>query len=757
MAKKKIENVKLRKFANISSVIMIIFISAAYIIEIRISNIETNIIFVWLVIILGIITVYSIINTSINHHKLAFNVPLVLMAFYVVLMSMANWQVSHYFIISLAVCTISCIYSNYRRTLFFIIAQNLLTAYLVFMGFTISGPGTPLFLVFYYWIACLFSSLILLMLTRSATVVLNRALEQQHSFNELLATTENYVAMIDSQNHVIYASKTLSSLTNTEDPTLVQGRPLLDLFPGRSLKLNAGKLLKEKEDYAEDWEFSLDGQKRYFKAASHGLQDGSGGTLISLYDMTYLAERDEIAAMKDSLRIGIFFMDNNFIIQDHYSRYLEELLSQKNLFGRFFPDIIADSVSTNELSSIKDYFRMVLEQTYDQDMLEDINPLNELHYVNNDTSDTKVFQCTFTIVERGRGEVFLLVTIYDITARVELQKRLEEEEGKRQEEMQAIFELIQVDPDVFSDFMDDMEHEFGTIDKTLRNDAISPHEVLVKVYQSVHAVKSNAVILGLNIFGNKVHNLESKIKKLREKEGEVSFNEMLTLIMDIEIISKEREGFKEVISKLKTYAGGSGESGEKKNVKLLVDSLATAISKASEEIENQAKLVATDIDAHAIEIGPRRVIKEILTQLVRNSVVHGIEAPDERVKKGKNETGTVKLSIKMAENGKQIHIRYSDDGKGLDYKKIAKKAISRKIIKKEEAENENMLLKAIFAPGFSTADVEGVHGGRGIGLNLVRDRIKEVNGTIRLRSEIDKGIVFQIVIPVSQSEQEKKE
>jgi two-component system chemotaxis sensor kinase CheA len=233
--------------------------------------------------------------------------------------------------------------------------------------------------------------------------------------------------------------------------------------------------------------------------------------------------------------------------------------------------------------------------------------------------------------------------------------------------------------------------------------------------------------------------------------------------MDIEIISKEREVFKEVIGKLKHYAGGSGSGsgsseggGEKQNVKILLDSLSVAISKACEDIENMAKLAATDIDAQAIEKGPRRVIKEILTQLVRNSVVHGIESPEDRVKKGKNETGAIKLSIKMAENGKQIHIRYSDDGRGLDYKKIAKKAISRKIIKKEEAENENMLLKAIFSPGFSTADTEGVHGGRGIGLNLVRDRVKEVNGTIRLRSELDKGIVFQIVIPVNQPVQEKK-
>jgi len=58
-------------------------------------------------------------------------------------------------------------------------------------------------------------------------------------------------------------------------------------------------------------------------------------------------------------------------------------------------------------------------------------------------------------------------------------------------------------------------------------------------------------------------------------------------------------------------------------------------------------------------------------------------------------------------------------------------------------------MKAIFSPGFSTAETEGVHAGRGIGLNLVRERIKEINGSIKLRSETGKGIVFFVVIPLA--------
>jgi two-component system chemotaxis sensor kinase CheA len=387
-------------------------------------------------------------------------------------------------------------------------------------------------------------------------------------------------------------------------------------------------------------------------------------------------------------------------------------------------------------------------------MLDEINPLNELHYVNKLTGEKKVFQCAFSTVERDRGEVFVLVTVYDITIRVELQQRLAEEEGRRQEEMQSFFELIQVEPDVFNDFEQDMEHEFDTIDKTLKNDTLTAHDALVKVYQSVHAIKSNAVILGLSIFGNKMHNLESKIKKMREIEGDVPFGDMLELTMDIEKISAEKERFKDIIEKLESYGGrNSGEQAVKKqNVTVLVESLAKATSKAAEDSEKQINFIATDIDAEAIEKGPRREIKDILMQLIRNSAIHGIETPDVRKANGKNETGVIKLSNKAADDKKNIHIRLSEDGKGLDYGKIAEKALGKGLIKQEDMNNQDLLMKAIFAPGFSTAEVEGVHAGRGIGLNLVRDRLKDINGTIKLRSQAGKGILFFVSIPMIQQQ-----
>jgi two-component system chemotaxis sensor kinase CheA len=737
----EVRNAGHHKLANVSAVAMIVLLGVNSIIEAmqqRTPSVQNLMGFSTMMALILLIPVF---RSTKNYSRLAFFAPAVILAFNAVIMIWGGWS-AYFLLVCLCACGISCLYANLTLTVIYTAVQAVVVAVLFIFGFPVAGPNATLDVSLVSLAVFLFSSIVLLILNRSATVALDTALGESNSFRTFLSTTANYLAMVDQSNKVTYVSKPLSQLAGISEPELATGRPLIDLFPIRDLKLLAGEMLGQRGLYESDWEFVLDGQKRYFKAASNMLSGISRGTLVNLHDMTFLAERDEIAAMKDSLKIGIFFMDRNFVIQDNYSRYLEELLSEPELNGKLFTDLLTASVTTKELDAIKDYFGMVFDRVFDQSTLEDINPLTELHYVSTNTGDQKIFHVEFITVERGKGEVFVLVAIYDVTAKVELQKRLEEEEGRRQEEMRAIFELIQVDPNVFGDFLEDAEYEFGRIDETLKNDKLDAHEALVEVYQAVHAIKSNAVILGLNTFGNKVHELESKIKKLREKESEVSFDEMLHLTVELERLSKEKDGFKTIIDRINSFKVGGGQ---RQSEYVLIESLTKTTNKAAEDMGKKVKFVASDVDPAAVENGPRRVMKEVLMQLIRNSVVHGIESPEERLAQGKNETGVVRLSIKT--DGKVIQVKLLDDGRGLDFKKISAKAINLNMIKAEEANNRNLLLNAIFAPGFSTAETEGVHAGRGIGLNLVKDRVRDAKGTIKLQTESGKGTVFSILLP----------
>jgi len=738
--KNEIKYIENYKIAAVSTIAGVLFLGVFFII----AGTKISSLFASASMIMTLILLLIIFKSSPGISSLGFSAPFVLFLYYTVMMMRDGWTIPHYLLICLCFSGISCLYSNFRKTIKYVIVQNLIIGLLIFTGFPVVGPDVSMFTALVLWFISLFGIIVLLFLTRSATVILNDAIDERNYFRSLLSTTENYVAMVDDSNRIVYISNILMQLVNVEDARLVKGRFLIDLFPRRELKLLVGKLLMHKRKYSGDWEFVLNGKKRFFKALSVGLP-GTSGTLVNLHDLTYLAERDEIAVMKDSLKIGLFFMDSKYIIQNHYSRFLDELMAASDLFGKSFIDLLSDSMNSKDLDSVKDYFEMIFNRTYDQDIMDDINPLNEFQYLCVKTGESKVFHCEFATIERDHGEIFILVTIYDVTAKTELQRQLLEEENKRQEEMQSIFELINVDRDVFGDFLSDAEYEFSRISETLKNNTLSAQEVLVDIYQSVHAIKSNAVTLGLNTFGNKVHKLESKIKALRDKDSEIPFKDILNMAIEVEKLSQEKNGFKTTIEKIQSFSSSAG-GGKKQSEHILFESLSKAVSKAAADLGKKVQFVADSVDSEAIEKGPRRLMKEVLMQLVRNSVVHGVETPDERLAGGKNETGTIRLSIKISD--KNIHIKLGDDGRGLDYKKIREKAEQLNLIRREEGENKNLLLKAIFSPGFSTADNEGIHAGRGIGLNLVRDRVRDVKGSIKLQSESGKGTVFNIIIPI---------
>ncbi|MDR2758621.1 MAG: hypothetical protein LBB78_04520 [Spirochaetaceae bacterium] len=460
---------------------------------------------------------------------------------------------------------------------------------------------------------------------------------------------------------------------------------------------------------------------------------------------TLKSERDEMTVMKDNLKAGIFLMDKDYTIQPAYSKALKEVLGMDELQGKRFTDLLSASIKTKERDTLEDYFEMIIKRSFDPKMLEEINPLVEFMYKNEITGEEKILRTTFAAVDRGYGISFILGSLEDITTEKSLQKQLEEEENKRNEEMRALFQVIQVEPRVFNDFIEDMEYEFDRINNILKDKSLSARQAMVDIYQAVHAIKSNALILGLENFSGKLHEIESKIKDLREQE-DISFDEVLHITVELENVMKEKDKFRAIIDKILSFKMNIGDS-RRQDRYVLVETLTKACEKAAAALNKKVQFVVENLDGIVLEYGPRRIIKEILTQLVRNAVYHGLEGPEERNALGKKPSGLIRLFINYKDN--QIHIKLSDDGKGLDFKKIREKAERLHLLKHpEDAADKNQLLKVIFSPGFSTAEEADVHAGRGIGLNLVRERIRELRGSIKLQTEPGKGTIFNIYIPL---------
>lgn len=159
-------------------------------------------------------------------------------------------------------------------------------------------------------------------------------------------------------------------------------------------------------------------------------------------------------------------------------------------------------------------------------------------------------------------------------------------------------------------------------------------------------------------------------------------------------------------------------------------------------IELELKGEETELDKSIIE-----KISDPLVHLIRNSVDHGIESQEMRIARGKNPTGTITLAA--YHRGDKIVIAVSDDGGGLNGEKIRKKAIEKKLISEQDVLTEKEMQNLIFLPGFSTKETVTNLSGRGVGMDVVKTNIQDLNGVVELNSVVEKGSEFLIVLPLT--------
>ncbi|ABG41533.1 CheA signal transduction histidine kinase [Paraglaciecola sp. T6c] len=152
----------------------------------------------------------------------------------------------------------------------------------------------------------------------------------------------------------------------------------------------------------------------------------------------------------------------------------------------------------------------------------------------------------------------------------------------------------------------------------------------------------------------------------------------------------------------------------------------------------------TDLDKNLVE-----ALADPLVHLVRNSVDHGIEMPADRVAAGKPSLGTVKLSA--SQEGDHILLSIVDDGKGMDPDKLKEIAISRGVLDADAAARmtDEEAFNLIFAPGFSTKTEISEVSGRGVGMDVVKTKINQLNGTVNIDSVLGKGTTLEIKVPLT--------
>jgi len=185
-------------------------------------------------------------------------------------------------------------------------------------------------------------------------------------------------------------------------------------------------------------------------------------------------------------------------------------------------------------------------------------------------------------------------------------------------------------------------------------------------------------------------------------------------------------------------------------IETLLGALPRLVRDLSAELGKQ---VMVDLDGGDVELDREMIetIRDPLTHIIRNAIDHGIETPAVRRANGKREIGLLTLAARQS--GNTIAIVISDDGRGLEEERIAAKAIATGLISAAErsAMSRDKILNLIFEPGFSTAEVVSNVSGRGVGLDVVRQNLEKVGGSIKVASAPGHGTLFTLQIPLTLS------
>jgi two-component system chemotaxis sensor kinase CheA len=174
--------------------------------------------------------------------------------------------------------------------------------------------------------------------------------------------------------------------------------------------------------------------------------------------------------------------------------------------------------------------------------------------------------------------------------------------------------------------------------------------------------------------------------------------------------------------------------------------LAQVVRRYSREIGKRIELVMygeeTELDKYLAE-----EIIDPLMHLVRNSLDHGIESPEERKAKGKSESGTIVL--KAYQKGNHVVIELKDDGAGIDLVKVRKKAVEKGLVGEDAVLSEGEIVDFIFTPGFSTKDEVSEVSGRGVGMDVVKEKLSALGGFADVETQKDAGTTFMLTLPIT--------
>lgn len=442
-----------------------------------------------------------------------------------------------------------------------------------------------------------------------------------------------------------------------------------------------------------------------------------------------VAERER-AEILSTVREGLLLIDPDYRIGSQYAACLPGLLGTSIQPGRHFLELLQPLLAADVHQAARDYIELLLAGKVKESLVRELNPLADVAIHAAGGARHLSFAFNRALVDGKLSH--LLVTVADISRQVELQAELTEAYKQADSSLLTLGKLLRQSPRDLARFCREAEASLLDINNRLRavdGSKRGYRHLVDALFRTIHLLKGEAATLGVDFVARQAHSFEALLLPLRDG-GEVNGEQLIEVSVALQAMFEQ-------VATLKILLRQLGDLGNQ--VEVDPAGFARSVAQMLGDVAgSQRKAVEADVQLDALAGLPAdqaKAVRDMAVQLAKNAVVHGIEAPAERLRQGKPEAGRVAVALAQDEAG-QYQLRVHDDGRGLSAAAVREQLLaSGRYVAAQLAElSDKQILLKIFEPGFSTAGGVDLHAGRGVGLDAVADCVRQLGGQISLLS-----------------------
>ena len=485
-------------------------------------------------------------------------------------------------------------------------------------------------------------------------------------------------------------------------------------------------------------------------------------------------QKNEMRVILKNIRQGIFTFSDRLIVDEEFSEYLKVIFQTNNIAGQPAVNFLfkeAENIGTDKKKQVSDALNASIG--FNHLGFKTNQSLLPSQLTNNNCNGKQILELDWQPVT---NEAFIvekiLVSIRDVT---EI-KRLKREALENRKANEIINQIIEVGPKKFDKIFANLMSITAESRKLLQNTEEIEAETVKGLFRYMHTAKGNCRTFGLTHLLEPIHIAEESYEDILNNGFQAELDDLLSDLKNVENAmaryievrknkltdfgeaNRNNENLQDYITMFTEKSQVSSLEGKAKAFDILlfthnyssfveaIDSTLKGITKSSELLNKPSPKFIINDNNLWVKTAKSQMLSDVINHCMRNSIHHGIESPKERISAKKNPRGKIILDLYKADNG--IYLDIADDGRGLNLK-----AISEQAQLKRHNQTDESLADLIFSAGLSTAKHLTQVAGRGIGLNAVRQTLRNLGGDAEVaftsgrRADDSRPFKMRILLP----------